>query len=279
MTDLANEELIKAIERYRIENQRRNLELRPQDSFMYSILPSAGSIAVAGTPPATPVWRREYGDNWVSAVVTEWEQVRAVITDIPSKGVNMITEQELTDTRLFEGSGFFNPAQIELIKNRTKDQWNTAVNDFAHVCFTANGGAFAFVIVRKNAKNVHSRIFGRPNDKMSKGDLFNEEHAVTIGRWSLIQSNFTGVGAGRLRLPYDYDGVVGSTTWTDGFNGMQADSDIAEEVFNDCLSCFKQAELDGMIQNLSIIGTCPSYDGASTEPKKPIIKLMDLELF
>lgn len=295
MTDSVNEELIKAIKRYRIKNQRPDLELSRRwgksvsqqvqmyqnilDSYMYSILPSAGSVAIAGTPPVTPVWISEDGADLESAAVTGEEQVRAVITGNPSKGVNMITVQELTDTRLFEASGYFSSDQISSIANRAKDQWTPSVDDFAHVCFTANGGTFAFVIVKKNERNVHSRIFGCPNDKMKKGDLFKKEHAVTIGRWSLTQSSFTSVGVNRLRLPYDYDGVFGPTTFTDVYNGMHADSHIADEVFNDCLACFKQAELDGMIQNLSISGTCSSYGGASTEPNKPIIKLMDLELF
>lgn len=295
MTDLANEELIKAIERYRIENHRSVFELNRRwgksvsqqvqidkdilDSLMYSVIPSAGSIAIAGTPPATPIWRRKYGDDWVSAAVTGWEQVMAVITDSPSKGVNMITEQELTDMRLFEDSGFFNSAQIKLITNRTREQWTSSVDEFAHVCFTSNGGAFAFVIVRKNESGIHSRVFGCPNDRIKTGELFREERTITTGRSSLIQSNYTGLGASRLRLPYSYDDVIGSTTWTDGFNGTHASSDIAEEVFNDYLACFKQAELEGMIQNLSIIGTCPEYSGALSKVKAPVIKLMDLELF
>lgn len=191
----------------------------------------------------------------------------------------MVTIQELKDMCLFENSGFFNADQLRLIESRTKEQWTSTINDFAHVCFTANGGAFAFVIVRKSRNNIHSRIFGCPNDEVKLGDLFGEEYTVAIGRWTLTQGGYSGIGVNRLRLPYDYDDIIGSTSWTDGSNGGLSSEDVAEEVFNDCLDCFKQAEVEGMIQKLSIIGACHEYSGALSKVKAPIIKLMDLELF
>ena len=191
----------------------------------------------------------------------------------------MVTEQELTDMRLFEDSGFFNTAQINLIAERAEGQWTPSVDEFAHVCFTANGGAYAFVIVRKSGKNIHSRIFGCPNDKVKTGDLFRKEHTVAVGRWTLIQCEYNSMSVNKLRLPCDFADIVGSTPWADGINGGQPSEDMAEEVFNDCLACFKQAEVEGMIQNLSIIGTGLAYGGGAIEVRAPVIKLMDLELF
>ena len=196
-----------------------------------------------------------------------------------SKGESMITQDELTDMRLFENSGFFNADQLRLIAIRTKEQWTSSVDEFAHVCFTANGGAFAFVIVRKSRRNIHNRILGCPNDKVGTGDLFRKEHTITIGRWTITQGESTSIRTNKLRIPYYYDELIGKTEWKDGFNESIASQDLAEEVFNDCLESFKQAELEGMIQNLSITGTYPEHGGALSEVKAPIIKLMDLELF
>lgn len=273
MNDSFSEELRKAIERRKAEERIRVLDQHIIDSLIAMCPPLYGEYkAVVGIPPEVPTsWHREYRAEGEEAVET--------VMSTLGKGENMIKQEELIDMALFDSSGFFNLHELKAIKDRTTAQWSSTINDFAHVCFTANGGAFAFVIVRKSDKNIHSRILGTPHNSSEQILLLGSDKTVTVGEYSIIQAKYTGIGDTRLKIPYDYCNVVGNQRWTDGFNGGHSSQDIAEEVFSDCLESFKQAEEEGMIQNLSIASTCRSYCTAVKDIKQPIIKLMDLELF
>lgn len=279
MTDLSNEELMKAIEKYRIENHRSvfglnrrygksvsqqvQMEQHILDSLSRSALPSSDSIAIAGTLPITSTCSSLTIEHLANAYR---EITGKELFDKACKGADMSKLEQYTDVSFLRETGLFNKSFEQFAKKKIEGMVvDYRVGSVNKITFSFLGASYFYVIVRRNDRVIHHRMLAmRNNLPFSSSDasefLEGKQLAHVKNEYyniSLKTSDYMGLGETYITLNANGNEQFGETRseiYMDGASTALSSKEVAMKRVEAWIECFKTAALNGDIQEFTLDG-------------------------
>lgn len=227
--------------------------------------------------PNGPRLTIEMIDNAYQRLINEGANMSDKITD------SSPNFSEIVNTDFMKQSGLFNAACETNVSGRIGSMAIGYTVDEVHkVAFSFAGASYAFCLMRKAGRTVHKRATCMSVSKVNVNEfrylLGTTIAEVTFGddRAKLTIADALSIGIDTINLNFKAGGIAGSTEGyfiTDGSSNTMPNDVYASNLIEAHLECFRIAEREGFITNLSI-------NGATTKAVLvPIIEKKEAILF